>query len=103
MIQGPGPDRTDTDGDGVLDFFDAFPLDPTESQDIDRDGRGDHADPDSDNDGFPNVAELHATPPTDPTDARSFPVRLPPAGTTTLVVDAASTLPAPQRRATSMK
>ena len=80
VIQGPGLDRTDTDGDGVLDFFDAFPLDPTESQDIDRDGRGDHADPDSDNDGFPNVAELQATPPTDPADARSFPVRLPPAG-----------------------
>ena len=42
VIQGPGPDRTDTDGDGVLDFFDAFPLDPTESQDTDRDGLGDH-------------------------------------------------------------
>ena len=35
-----------------------------------------------------------------PRDARSFPVRLPPAGTTTLVVDAASTLPASQRHGT---
>ena len=57
-------------------------------------------DPDDDNDGFPDTEELQATPPTDPAEARSFPVRLPPGGTTTLVVDAASTLPAPQRNGT---
>ena len=61
---------------------------------------GTHADPDDDNDGFPDAEEQQATPPTDPADARSFPVRLPPAGTTTLVVDAASPLPAPQRTGT---
>ena len=97
VIQGPGADRTDTDGDGVIDFFDAFPTDPRETQDTDRDRLGDTADPDDDNDGFPDSEELQATPPTDPGDARSFPVRLPPAGTTTLVVDAASPLPAAQR------
>ena len=41
VIQGPGADLTDTDGDGVSDFFDAFPTDPRETQDTDRDGLGD--------------------------------------------------------------
>ena len=48
----------------------------------------------------PIAEEQQATPPTDPGDARSFLVRLPPAGTTTLVVDAASALPASQRLGT---
>ena len=98
----PGPRHgpTDTDGDGVIDFFDAFPTDPREIQDTDRDRLGDAADPDDDNDGFPDAEEQQATPPTDPLDARSFPVRLPPASTTTLVVDAASPLPASQRTGT---
>src|SRR3989442_2756279 len=86
VIQSPGADLTDTDGDGVIDFFDAFPLDPTESQDTNGNGMGDHADPDIDGDGFLNAEEQQATPSTDPGDARSFPVRLPPASTTTLVV-----------------
>ena len=94
VVQGPGADLTDTDGDGVIDFFDPFPTDPRETQDTDRDGLGDTADPDDDNDGFPDAEEQQATPPTDPADARSFPVHLPPPGTTTLVVDAAS----PSRR-----
>jgi parallel beta-helix repeat protein len=98
VVQGPGVDRSDTDGDGVIDFFDAFPLDPSETQDTDRDGRGDTVDLDADNDGFPNVEEQAAG--TDPLDARSFPVRLPPASTTTLVVDAASPFPAVQRTGT---
>ena len=97
VVQGAGADLSDTDGDGVIDFFDAFLADPHEAQDTDRDGLGDQSDTDTDNDGFPDAAERQATPPTDPADARSFPVRLPPAGTTTLVVDAASTLPASQR------
>ena len=40
----------DDDGDGVLDFQDAFPLDATESIDSDSDGIGDNADTDDDND-----------------------------------------------------
>ena len=100
VIQGPGADLTDTDGDGVIDFFDPFPTDPRETRDTDGDGLGDTADPDDDHDGFADAEEQKATPPTDPVDARRFPVRLPPAGTTTLVVDAASTLPAPQRDGT---
>jgi len=100
VVQGPGTDLTDTDGDGVIDFFDAFPTNPREAQDTDRDRLGDNADPDGDNDGFADMEERQATPPTDPSDARSFPVRLPPAGATTLVVDAASTLPARQRTGT---
>ena len=100
VLQGPGADLTDTDGDGVIDFFNAFPTDPRETQDTDRDRLGDTTDPDDDNDGFPDAEEQQATPPTDPGDARSFLVRLPPAGTTTLVVDAASSLPASQRTGT---
>jgi hypothetical protein len=100
VVQGPGTDLTDTDGDGVSDFFDAFPTDPTETQDTDRDRLGDAADPDDDNDGFADTEEQQATPPTDALDARRFPVRLPPVGTTTLVVDAASTLPPRQRNGT---
>ena len=42
---------TDDDNDGVPDDKDAFPYDPTESQDTDGDGIGDNADPDDDNDG----------------------------------------------------
>jgi hypothetical protein len=39
---GPPPDA---DGDGVADTDDAFPNDPSESADTDRDGLGDNADP----------------------------------------------------------
>ena len=42
----------DTDGDGVLDFEDAFPEDATEWSDNDADGIGDNADRDDDNDGY---------------------------------------------------
>jgi hypothetical protein len=82
VVQGAGADLSDTDGDGVIDFFDRFPTDPHEARDTDGDGLGDQADTDADNDGFTDAAEQQATPPTDPTDARSFPVRLPPAGST---------------------
>lgn len=44
----PNPD---SDGDGVPDSQDAFPLDPTETVDTDQDGTGDVADLDDDNDG----------------------------------------------------
>ena len=41
-------DRKDTDGDGILDQDDAFPLNPTEWKDSDDDSRGDNTD------AFPN-------------------------------------------------
>ncbi len=54
----------DSDGDGVSDSDDAFPLDPNETADADGDGIGNNADPDDDNDGvvdtrdaFPNDSE----------------------------------------------
>ena len=42
---------TDSDGDGVFDFYDAFIDDPSESVDTDGDGIGDNADDDDDGDG----------------------------------------------------
>ncbi|BDX05926.1 hypothetical protein MACH26_14470 [Planctobacterium marinum] len=47
----------DTDGDGVLDFVDKFPLDASEHMDSDWDGIGDNSDTDNDNDGIPNDYE----------------------------------------------
>jgi len=90
VIRGPGPTEPDTDGDGSVDFFDAFPTDPTEWQDTDGDRMGDNADPDNDNDGFTDVEEATATPPTDPLNPRQYPLMAPPPGVTTLIVDAAS-------------
>ena len=48
----------DSDGDGVLDHEDAFPLDPTESVDTDGDGVGNNADTDDDNDGVTDAMEI---------------------------------------------
>ena len=45
------PPPMDTDGDGVADDDDAFPMDAMESVDTDGDGIGNNADPDDDNDG----------------------------------------------------
>jgi hypothetical protein len=100
VLQGPGADVTDTDGDAIPDFFDAFPLDPTESQDSDGDRMGNNADPDDDNDSFSDAEEAAATPPTDPTDARQFPLRLPASDVATLVVEAGTSVPPRQRRGT---
>lgn len=50
-------ETTDTDGDGVGDNSDAFPNDPTEFRDADGDGIGDNADTDDDNDGMPDSFE----------------------------------------------
>ncbi len=47
----------DSDGDGVPDSLDAFPLDGTETSDADGDGVGDNADTDDDNDGMPDSWE----------------------------------------------
>jgi surface protein len=49
---GTDPNNPDTDGDGVIDGEDAFPLDPNEYLDTDGDGIGNNADPDDDNDGL---------------------------------------------------
>ncbi|WP_337062824.1 cell wall-binding repeat-containing protein, partial [Kineococcus sp. G2] len=46
----PPAEGGDTDGDGVNDDIDAFPLNPAESVDTDEDGIGNNADDDDDND-----------------------------------------------------
>ncbi|MFH1652463.1 MAG: alpha/beta fold hydrolase [Pseudomonadota bacterium] len=48
----------DIDGDGYLNQNDVFPRDPSEWSDFDRDGVGDNADPDDDNDEMPDWWEL---------------------------------------------
>lgn len=56
-----GPDTVvDTDGDGVPDHKDPFPLDPKEWADADGDGVGDNADPDDDNDGTADLTDPDA-------------------------------------------
>jgi len=63
--------RADSDEDGVLDYLDAFPLDPAENLDSDSDGIGNNADSDDDNDGYSDSHELAED--TDPLDANSAP------------------------------
>ncbi len=65
------PRNADTDGDGVDDANDAFPLDPNETTDTDGDGTGDNADTDDDNDTFSDVDE--GTCGSDPLDELSLP------------------------------
>ncbi|WP_206485604.1 M12 family metallo-peptidase [Thalassotalea sp. G2M2-11] len=50
---------TDSDGDGVLDSEDAFPLDASESVDTDGDGIGNNADTDDDGDGVPDSSDAY--------------------------------------------
>ncbi|MFV9644924.1 MAG: right-handed parallel beta-helix repeat-containing protein [Desulfobacterales bacterium] len=47
----------DTDGDGVPDIQDEFPEDPSEWIDTDKDGTGNNADLDDDDDGMPDAWE----------------------------------------------
>ena len=48
----------DTDGDGVTNEFDAFPLDPAETIDTDSDGIGNNADTDDDDDGVSDGSDV---------------------------------------------
>jgi len=47
----------DTDGDGVNDDLDIFPLDPNETIDTDSDGVGNNADTDDDGDGIEDASD----------------------------------------------
>jgi hypothetical protein len=58
VIEITGPVVVDSDGDGIADDQDAFPLDATETMDTDGDGIGNNADGDDDNDGMPDAWEL---------------------------------------------
>ena len=74
----------DTDGDGVPDHEDDFPMDPTETNDADGDGLGDNAEtdigtdptnPDTDGDGINDGDEVAAgSDPTDPNDPNAVPL-----------------------------
>mgnify|MGYP001169058868 FL=1 len=61
----------DSDEDGVIDPEDAFPNDPTETEDTDGDGIGDNADTDDDGDGYTDDDEVLAG--SDPKDDSSVP------------------------------
>lgn len=62
----------DLDFDGVKDNFDWAPADVREWADSDNDGVGDNADPDDDNDGWPDADEIRQG--TDPFSSDSQPV-----------------------------
>lgn len=49
----------DSDSDGVLDIFDAFPNDATETLDTDGDGIGNNADTDDDGDTLLDITETN--------------------------------------------
>ena len=59
----------DLDGDGVLNHFDAFPNDPSETTDSDGDGIGDNADVDFDNDGVNDSDDAFPSDPTESEDS----------------------------------
>ncbi|MEM6323080.1 MAG: hypothetical protein AAF748_05325 [Pseudomonadota bacterium] len=54
------PLAIDSDGDGVEDFYDGYPDDPSRWEDTDRDGIEDAMDPDIDGDGISNEDEIAA-------------------------------------------
>ena len=49
----------DSDGDGIVDYLDAFPAKSAEWLDSDLDGVGNNADWDDDNDGIPDAVDLN--------------------------------------------
>lgn len=59
VIRGTDPADEDSDGDGVKDSKDAFPLNPAETLDTDGDGTGDNADTDDDGDGLSDDDEIN--------------------------------------------
>ena len=61
----------DSDGDGVLNVADAFPLDATESIDTDLDGTGNNADSDDDNDSVLDGADAFPLDATETSDTDS--------------------------------
>jgi len=63
---------SDDDGDLILDQYDAFPKDSTESIDTDSDGLGDNTDTDDDNDTWLDTMELICE--TDPNLSQSVPL-----------------------------
>ena len=67
-----GGSIVDTDGDGVNDTLDAFPNDPSEWLDTDRDGVGNNSDDDDDGDGYQDTTEVLAG--SDPIDVVSIPL-----------------------------
>ena len=54
----PNPGQEDSDQDRHGDLCDVFPQDPGEWADSDQDGTGNNADPDDDNDGCKDEAEI---------------------------------------------
>ena len=64
----PNSQDPDDDNDGVPDNSDAFPTDPSESQDTDGDGIGNNADEDDDGDGSVDVQDLFPTDATETAD-----------------------------------
>ena len=63
-----GDGVVDTDGDGVGDLIDAFPLDGSEWLDTDGDTIGNNADPDDDNDGVLDVKDAFPLDPNESVD-----------------------------------
>lgn len=59
--RGTNPLKLDTDGDTVNDKDDAYPLDPKQARDFDRDGISDALDKDADNDGIPKQSDVNDT------------------------------------------
>ena len=71
QFEGECSEDPDTDLDGVPDYEDAFPNDPSETTDTDGDGIGNNADTDDDGDGYSDEVELSLG--SDPLDPSSVP------------------------------
>ncbi len=69
IAYGTKPNVADTDLDGHLDGVDAFPLDPSEYLDTDKDGIGNNEDDDDDDDGVPDSSDAFPLDPNESQDA----------------------------------